>query len=892
MMGFLVFLFLATASSISCSDLTLHHEFTECDEGQRKVVYYWELECEGNSTPPPVSVYCNYTCPAGTHLDFNQTSAELQCSQCPSNFYSIGGGKLWSSGNWLDFQSEIRTECWTSESNMWEKRKNCTSWSSSDGVKLESGKTLLEAWVNDRFFINAHLVTNGTLALKYHKDTRMRSSYHNGELNLAINGEIVFTDTELAHNKWVTKTFDLEKGALEVEISYVKYSSEEFEDLKAAIEYIEIRGTDYAALKCLPCIDSYSEPGSDSCELCLADTYLEDNECLPCDQGYYSPKGSIGVESCVRRLPCEVDDYSEKHSKCINSTRSLYYDWNTPMICDSETGVGLPESVTGLPCETCSPGQYHAVEQDGTSECKPCPDGTALNTTEFSAACVSCQAGFYAPKVQNYSSWSVLPQEFDTDCKPFVGDECNKSDGWIANSAFLTTGANADNQADIELTANIQVMEPEAQLKFEYSFEQISSSESQLWFFVDGILVGAYGETEGRTLVGPYPLHRGTRALRWVFHRDESEFSNNVAKLYSVHIKGSSHGGAAECVKCADGYFSEVASVSCTACRAGMTSDVNNTMCIPCKDDFFSGKPGHSCEPCPNGTYANSLKQACIGQQVLSLPSGTHFVGNMTGAQKGKEGYSEGLCTKPSMEMFCHNTFYGPLPGNNNYFFVSVMNPSNFSLPSYAPFDDNHHGYAFAVLDRKLMYWSNYQPSQACAENSGKIVVNLGTRIEAVKTIEDGFSVKYGEGSKCSNSHYSSEVEFICDKDAGEGWPVYQGMVGCFFVFRWKTRYACKLCEMADYTEIRGKCDGGERLVQLVESSDCISLDTDLHWEESCSVAKEFMETWPFIIGCVMTGVLVVVAIIALCACRRFKHRYELLSEEPPQASAPAMSES
>mmetsp|Transcript_1213 Transcript_1213/g.2985 ORF Transcript_1213/g.2985 Transcript_1213/m.2985 type:complete len:889 (-) Transcript_1213:2048-4714(-) len=879
-MGFLVFLLVAVVSSTPCSDLPLHHEFTECNDNIRKVVFYRDQACEGDPTPPPVSVPCNFTCPSGYYLELNYPTLQLQCSQCPSNSFSIGGGKRWDKGSWIDFESDIISDCWTSEALMWNKGKNCTTWT-TDGSILESGTTSLKAWLNDRLLINTHLVMNGTVTIKYQKDTRMRSWYHNGEFIVVINGVTVLSDIDLAHKKWNTKTFNVRKGPLEIEIAYVKYSSPDYDDLKSVIEFLEIRGTDYAARKCSPCLHSYSEPGSDSCELCSAGTYLDNNECLNCPPGHYSPKGSSGIESCVQRHPCTTDDYSEKYSKCTNSTRNLYYAWNVPTICDTVTGVSLPESITDLPCEVCSPGQYHALQPDDTSECKPCPDGTALIEAGFASECAACQAGYFAPKILNYTGWSSIPQEFVNDCKPFNGDDCSKSHGWIPSSSFLSTGTNADLQADIELTTHVNIIETDGDVQFEYSVEQNVASESKLWFFIDGILYGAFGETEEKTLAGPYALQRGNRILRWQFHRDSPSTGSDLAKLYSIQVKGSSRGGGIECIQCKAGYISYDRSESCEPCMPGMTSNSNNTQCIPCTDDYYNDRPGQTCSPCPSGTYANSQKKACIGQPLLYLAAGSHFIGNITGAQLGKEGYSEGICAKPNMEMFCHDTFYGPLPGNNNYFYVSVLNPSNFSLPSYGSFDDNHFGYAFAVLDKKLMYWSNYQPSDTCAENSDKIIVNLGSKIEDISATDEGFNIKYMNGSRCSNTQYTSEVQFMCDKDSGEGWPVYQGMVGCFFVFRWKSRYACKLCEATDYTEIRGKCDDGKRLVQLVESNSCVSLDSNLHWTESCSVTKEFMETWPFIIGCVLTGVLVIVAIVALCACRKFKRKYELLSEDP-----------
>ena len=55
--------------------------------------------------------------------------------------------------------------------------------------------------------------------------------------------------------------------------------------------------------------------------------------------------------------------------------------------------------------------------------------------------------------------------------------------------------------------------------------------------------------------------------------------------------------------------------------------------------------------------------------------------------------------------------------------------------------------------------------------NCQETVINLGTQISDLAKTGTGFMVGYQKGSKCGNNTYNSEINFICDKEAGDGWP-------------------------------------------------------------------------------------------------------------------------
>jgi hypothetical protein len=106
------------------------------------------------------------------------------------------------------------------------------------------------------------------------------------------------------------------------------------------------------------------------------------------------------------------------------------------------------------------------------------------------------------------------------------------------------------------------------------------------------------------------------------------------------------------------------------------------------------------CKACPAHTVPNTNHQYCVAESNENFGTGTYLLGNITGLTSGIDGYTGGLCTRKSLTLYCHNSFYGPLPGDGDeYYYLSVLNPSKPNIPNYYQLDDLPTVYAIGVLN-------------------------------------------------------------------------------------------------------------------------------------------------------------------------------------------------
>lgn len=234
---------------------------------------------------------------------------------------------------------------------------------------------------------------------------------------------------------------------------------------------------------------------------------------------------------------------------------------------------------------------------------------------------------------------------------------------------------------------------------------------------------------------------------------------------------------------------------------------------------------------CPDQTWTNLNHTACYGHELLTWGNYTVSISELSGIKQGQEGYFKGICTLKRLKLFCHDSFYGPVHGEDNFFYLSVLNPSQFDLPNYSKLDTLPLGYAYGVINKSYLTLSEAYyntPDDECLTNYEKLIVNLGSRISSVNRTTEGFTVSYDNGAPCDiegDQRFETDIIFVCSKGDGDGWPMFISRDQCKYTFRWRTKYACKICEPEDMVQIRGACEDGERTISEVPGPNCIFLN-------------------------------------------------------------------
>lgn len=431
-------------------------------------------------------------------------------------------------------------------------------------------------------------------------------------------------------------------------------------------------------------------------------------------------------------------------------------------------------------------------------------------------------------------------------------------------------------------------------MQFAYSLHGIAGSASNLSFYIDDALQATYSVDITQAVSLVFPLSPGHHVLRWRYTHQSSVRAG--AYLHWIALSGVGEGGAPECRSCPAGTYSQAGASNCLSCPAGTTSNPNRDKCVNCRwfeyNDIVGNPAG--CLMCPNYTMASSDHMSCIGKVNISAEyeySLRPFI------ELGQSG-SPLLCDRGRFKHRCQGPFFGPVINKEKYFFISVTRAGLYSHSSYSRLDNLTQGYAYGIIEKKDLPVKESDlnmPDEACVAEYGKMVVNLGTRIQQISISDSGFTVSYADGALChkaNNSHFASVIHFHCNKTAGDGWPQLLYVSNCEYHFTWDSRLACHLCESSELSIITGKCVGNQRYSFYEEGSQCIypSAGVLLHMEP-CSETGETMRSWPFLLATAAALFLIVVVVWLTCVCCKRKRQYERLieyREEPakPQAAA------
>lgn len=809
-----MFIFLIFAQVLSeCSE---SYFFTECSKlGTRKAVISRQGQCSLPSIQVLDNLDCDLSCEAGYYLEV--LNSEQVCSPCPIGKYSLGGSQIFGVGGlpWFKSIEKFVNQCWTSQSTD-RINYNCDNWAVYQD-NLVSGSSYINFTYISFLKFEIRLVKTGNFSITYRKE--MASQKDLFEFSVKINKVKKFSDKVVKGKIWNTFTMKLEPGLYQVEIDLMKDPGKSDES-KVFIHSIVVEGVRFADSSCLDCHSFMPVNEGNTCKVCDYNQYFNGEVCEDCPDDSYSHRGSVGIASCIPRYPCSMKDLVQLYSNCINSARSMYFEYKSPVFC-SYQNYTIPPSIDNLPCEPCSAG-YKSVNKASITSCEPCPDGERSQESDGESFCLKCPAGTISYKSLQISSWTSVPSPFLSYCKEANGKFCSLSDGWIAESSFLSSGHNLVKGMHLYLDLPLTVLSSQGSVSFSYQFFNRSSGSFEL--HVDGKLHKSLksATVSNETLALPSGVH----FVQLVYISFEGY---EEVRIFSVGVQGSRLGGAEECISCESGFVSSEGSGECSPCPAGFTSDVQHSECVQCAEGFYSLSEGQSCVACPSGTVSNSNHTGCVVDSVLTLASSSYFIYALANMNSTSE--VENVCSSLSSRLYCYQTFYGPVNSQSGDYYLSILNPSALTLPSFSHSAPGRPGYCFGFFTQKNGVSADERES--CSQVTR--VKNFGQEVKAVSETREGLLVEYENGDLCENGlRYNSSVNIICDKAEEYGWPSVSSYDECSVSFTWKTKYGCRVCQENELKNVTGLCKDGYREITQLEGSDCILIQKKEKIYEKC----------------------------------------------------------
>lgn len=624
-----------------------------------------------------VCVYCS----------FSGDTPVSGCEKCDKGQYSLGGGKLYSkrTNAWSDpLPIDVHTDCVTRNMYTGKWQTNCAPWNASaDGSMISSGENseIMERYEAARLFstlrISATFVREGSITYQFRVDAE---APYDG-LVFGVDDSAV-TPLLSKTEGWNEATFEVAAGSHTFSWDYTKdYSGDEGED-KAFIKVIEIVGTSYSDTFCHPCGGDMTMSGGSICKFCKANEYAaakSDSEldftCYKCPDGTFSPKGSIGLDSCVEKRPCSSEDLVETFTACVDGKRNATFSWSEPQTCDVKLhdSIALPEPQAGLLCDTCDLG--YALTEDNA--CERCPPGQKLGDGDD---CEKCPAGQVAVNAMEFGvgtkdGWSKWPSIMDSVSA--------KRSGWKLTRHALSFTAHTKEEGEWSRPSRFPVpfnvsFAHSGYINVTYELSHVPTFENdgvRAWLELeirdtdakspvkDGTVKGTdsdsadgdddddddddsneeLGEWGGNIAHLTHGSENGTFSEVISFNvtskttkqftlvlRTTAPAAERIVRAKILHLGflGTESGGSVACGSCPAGYEAINAedgggADGCRVCPAGTFAKLSNGVasCEKCPANTFSAAGASVCEACGGNTFSEAGAVSCAAPTTLSANS-------------------------------------------------------------------------------------------------------------------------------------------------------------------------------------------------------------------------------------------------------------------------------
>jgi Tyrosine-protein kinase ephrin type A/B receptor-like/Folate receptor family len=351
---------LSAARECRVNDYQARYTACDADSTTRQLIYVLADPaniCQGGAGAPPsvVDLPCHVPCDEGSYLPLG----ELECAVCAPGSYSLGGGFREDTWKTLPEDLQVRTYCVDEQGNRLADSLDCgwhtANYEAHSGAVGDAQASVME--------FDVTMVREGHVRFEYRVNAE-----------LGFDGLYFYVDGSLAGrylnnpDSFEEQRFPLSPGSHSLRWSYRKDYSVAVGDDAAYLRMVEVSGMTWADDSCTNCPPGTSSgAGRSECDPCPANTYaagVGNVKCQPCPSGTYSFQGA---RVCPDRELCTEDDRLPRYTDCEGGSRTLYYEWNLPVICDSEHSE-LPRPIVEHACAPCNPGFHRVTPMVGKSE--------------------------------------------------------------------------------------------------------------------------------------------------------------------------------------------------------------------------------------------------------------------------------------------------------------------------------------------------------------------------------------------------------------------------------------------------------------------------------------------------------------------------------------------
>ena len=780
-MKLIISLFLLSSLKFSfslpkCTSENIYFQFTPCSKNLTRNVYFSNPnQCDIFNFPlSQLNIECG-SCPSGSKLSFDLETKSLSCQKCPKNTFSTAGNfrinGLYEEWTQENIDNEFENECFVVENN--EENKYCTSFFSDDYIVLKSGNAFSFSDSNQLYIAQLsrsfHLIKQGLIKFKYKKDTKIKNGKISGTFRFFINYLIEINDvktTEENKEEWNEISFNLQPGYYSFLWQYLKYvDSQESEEMRLQIAYIEVEGIETAATECKPCKNGFSSEGSDYCDSCEDNEYYDpnSNQCIQCPKGQYSPFG-FGPESCTPFPDCSIENYHVVKSNACN------INTNKQNISYELINANCRENNQDFPNEI---------------ECEICPIGKYLKINGEFKECNYCENGEFSNKENS--------------------DSCQKCNDIIKKVAYF------EPESSKKFTKEIEIVEEVGFISLIYS-KINPNSLSFISISIDNLSKDQNIISE----ITKIPIEMGKHTIK-------IKSENTI--IDKIIISNSNEGGGYECSECPENMKikDENGNILCQECQPGF--ELIGEKCVKCKENFIkiSSSNNEKCIECPLFTKANENNTICVPFEVFNYKK--HMQKYYLG---GYDLFLDNLC-KFTQNLCYKTLYGPIKDKEKNLFFISYKQPqifqsNDFSYTFYNKKNSNVPAYVFLLKknhdsnEKTLINLGNKINNIKTFkfENNRGLLFHYinGDLCNETNNYETYLLLKCKKES--NNNNYAMNFRA----------PILIKSEQCKFYFEWDSKAGCPICLSNEINYLFTNCINYTRYKYFSENDNCIIQNT------------------------------------------------------------------